>query len=396
MGAIEKMKTKRNIYILYAISLLQGMVFYGPVATLYRQAAGVSVFQITVIESISLALCIGLEMPWGIVADKIGYKRTMIISCAIYFLSKVVFWKADSFSDFLLERILLSVVMAGMSGCDVSILYLSSEEGESQKVFGVYQFLGMTGLLMASLLYSVSIGEDYRLAGFLTMASYGAAAVLSLGIKEVKGKETKKERDERFFPILIQTVKDRNFLLAVIGMALLAETSQTVTVFLSQLQYVKAGMDLKTMGFVYILVTFAGLAGMWSYWFTRKLGGFLFGQFLFLGAAAACLVLSFTESAVLSVGAILALRLSASLFAPLSTQMQNQRIKVQDRATALSIYAVVLESTGVITNILFGRAAEADISGAMVLGTILCVAGAGLFYIFYKKEGKNCDFSITR
>lgn len=390
------MKTKRNIYILYAISLLQGMVFYGPVATLYRQAAGVSVFQITVIESISLALCIGLEMPWGIVADKIGYKRTMIISCAIYFLSKVVFWKADSFSDFLLERILLSVVMAGMSGCDVSILYLSSEEGESQKVFGVYQFLGMTGLLMASLLYSVSIGEDYRLAGFLTMASYGAAAVLSLGIKEVKGKETKKERDERFFPILIQTVKDRNFLFAVIGMALLAETSQTVTVFLSQLQYVKAGMDLKTMGFVYILVTFAGLAGMWSYWFTRKLGGFLFGQFLFLGGAAACLVLSFTESAVLSVGAILALRLSASLFAPLSTQMQNQRIKVQDRATALSIYAVVLESTGVITNILFGRAAEADISGAMVLGTILCVAGAGLFYIFYKREGKNGDFSITR
>lgn len=390
------MKIKRNIYILYAIALLQGMVFYGPIATLYRQAAGVSVFQITVIESISLALCIGLEMPWGIVADKIGYKRTMIISCAIYFLSKVVFWKADGFSDFLLERILLSVVMAGMSGCDVSILYLSSEEGESQKVFGIYQFLGMTGLLMSSLLFSVCIGEDYRLAGGLTMVSYGAAAVLSLGIKEVKGKETKKEKDQQFFSILIQTVKDRNFLFAVIGMALLAETSQTVTVFLSQLQYVKAGIDLKTMGLVYILVTLAGMAGMWSYWFTRKLGSFLFGLFLFLGGAAACLVLSSTESAVLSVGAILGLRLSASLFGPLSNQLQNQRIKVQDRATALSIYAVVLESTGVVTNILFGRAAEADLSSSMVLGAILCLTGAGLFYIFYRREGKNSNFSVNR
>ena len=85
------MKDKKNIYLLYAISFLQGLVFYGPVATLYRQAAGVSVFQITVIESISLALCIAFEMPWGLVADRIGYRKTMIITCGIYFISKVVF-----------------------------------------------------------------------------------------------------------------------------------------------------------------------------------------------------------------------------------------------------------------------------------------------------------------
>lgn len=59
---------------MYAISLLQGMVFYGPIATLYRRAAGISIFQITIIESISLIVCLLLELPWGIVADKIGYK----------------------------------------------------------------------------------------------------------------------------------------------------------------------------------------------------------------------------------------------------------------------------------------------------------------------------------
>ena len=44
---------KKNLYVMYAIELLQGMVFYGPIATLYRQAQGVTVFEITVIESIS-------------------------------------------------------------------------------------------------------------------------------------------------------------------------------------------------------------------------------------------------------------------------------------------------------------------------------------------------------
>ena len=63
---------KRNLWIMYAIALLQGMVFYGPIATLYRQAHGLTIFQITLIESISLALLILLEIPWGIIADKIG------------------------------------------------------------------------------------------------------------------------------------------------------------------------------------------------------------------------------------------------------------------------------------------------------------------------------------
>ena len=47
---------KRNLFFMYAISFFQGVVFYSSIATLYRQAAGLSVFQITLIGSISLAL----------------------------------------------------------------------------------------------------------------------------------------------------------------------------------------------------------------------------------------------------------------------------------------------------------------------------------------------------
>ena len=70
---------KRNLRCMYVIALLQGMVFYGPIATLYREAQGVSIAQITLIESISLALCILLEVPWGILADKLGYKNTCLL-----------------------------------------------------------------------------------------------------------------------------------------------------------------------------------------------------------------------------------------------------------------------------------------------------------------------------
>lgn len=88
---------KKNLYVMYSLALLQGMVFYGPIATLYRQAQGVTVFEITVIESISLALGILLEILWGMIADKIGYRKTMIFCSSLYFISKIVFWHATGF-----------------------------------------------------------------------------------------------------------------------------------------------------------------------------------------------------------------------------------------------------------------------------------------------------------
>ena len=369
------MKIKRNICLMYGISLLQGMVFYGPIATLYRQAAGVTVFEITLIESISLALCIALEMPWGVVADRIGYKNTLVISSLIYVVSKVVFWKADGFGGFLLERVMLSVVMAGMSGCDVSLLYLSCREGESHQVFGVYNLLNTAGLLAAALIFSVAIGDDYRMAGFLTVLTYAAAAALAFGLKPVKG---------RFLTCLKEVVSDKRFLLLLVGMAFLAETNQTITVFLNQLKYEACGIAPANMGYIYILVTVSGMAGVCSAGFTRKIGMKWFALLLFGAASVSCMILALTGSGVLAVGGVVLLRLSASLFVPLQTEIQNRHVKAADRATVLSIYAVLAEGTGIVTNLLFGAAAQAALPAAMFCGAGMCALGAVFFLIWHR------------
>lgn len=145
----------------------------------YRQAQGVSVFQIALIESLSLMLCLLLEIPWGIVADKIGYRRTMIFCNVLYLISKIVFWQATGFAAFLVERMMLSIIIAGLSGVDTSILYLSCKEGQSQRIFGIYNSLHTAGLLCAAFVYSVFAGNNFKLAGLLTVLSYGLAALLS-------------------------------------------------------------------------------------------------------------------------------------------------------------------------------------------------------------------------
>ncbi len=377
---------KRNIFFMYSISFFQGMVFYSSIATLYRQAAGISIFQITMIESISLVLSFAFEIPWGVLADRIGYRRTMIICNILFFISKIIFWKSQSFADFLLERVILAIVVSGISGVDTSILYLSCNENDSQRAFGIYGGLGTAGLLSAAAIYTIFIKENYRAAGFLTVISYGIAAVLSFGLKEVKAAQ-KGERMSlgHSLTILKETLFNRSLLFLIAGVALLYEVNQTITVFFNQLQYTKAGMSVRLISGVYILMTLSGLVSVFSAPLTQKLKPRFFGAMLFVVCSFSCLMLAFTQNPFVSVLGILLIRVCSSLMSPLGTELQNKAITTIDRATALSMSALLMDLLAVFTNLVFGKLAELDLSAAMCFGGFLCILGAGLYLISLKR-----------
>ena len=380
------MKLKKNIYLMYAIVLLQGMVFYGPVATLYRQARGVTVFQITLIEGISYLLCIALEIPWGILADRIGYKKTMVFCSGLFFVSKLIFWRAAGFAGFLLERVLLSIVIAGLSGVDTSVLYLSCGEGESQRIFGIYNALGILGLLAASLVFSLFVKDNYNAAAWLTVISYGAAAVLSLFLEEVAPRERSRIRFGAFREILARVLRSGRLLLFLTAVAFLSQAQQTITVFLNQLQYEKCGLSPSAMGYIYILVTLAGLLGAFSHRLTRRSGVRSTGVRLYLAAALCCLALGLTGSAPISVGSIIGLNIAGSLFQPLQTELQNRQVRSENRATELSVYAMIVDCISAGTSVVFGAFAKAALEAAFFFGAGICLAGVCLFLIWYRKQ----------
>ena len=300
------MYSKKNIRIMYAMSLLQGMVFYGPIATLYRQSVGVTVFQITFIESVSLALAILLEIPWGVVADKIGYKKSMIICSLLYFISKIVFYGANGFTAFLIERIILSIVIAGLSGLDSSILYLSAPPQQSQKVFSIYNNLGTTGLIFAAGVYSIFVRDHYREAAFLTMISYAIAFFLSLGLDEVKDQDKSNSSFSLndFRDCFQEFLKHKAFLLFLIAIALFNETHQTITTFLNQLQFIAGGLNNQQIGYIYIVTTLCGLLGLFSTYLTNKLGERRLIVILLIAMFIACSALTITYIPIISIVAI--------------------------------------------------------------------------------------------
>lgn len=383
------MKNKKNIYLLYIIALLQGMVFYGPIATLYRQANGLTIFQITLIESVSYILCILLEIPWGIIADKIGYKKTMCICCCLYLISKIIFWQAVVFFDFLLERIILSIVISGISGVDTSILYLSCNKGQSQKVFSVYNSLGLIGLLFASLVFSAFIGSNYPAAALLTVISYGVAAVLSLFLEEVKITNNQVMHLSNLKESFIQIIKDKKFILFLISVAFFTQTHQTITVFFSQIQYENCGMSTSVIGYVHIIVTLAGLFGMFSATLTRRIGKKHGGTMFQIAIIFSCIILVFANISADSVLGVLLLNVANSLYQPYQMELQNNNIISANRATELSVYAMIINCVSAGISILFGCLGNVNLKIGFFLGAWICLIGLIFFSTWYKAKNKS-------
>lgn len=374
---------KRNIFLLCAIGFLQGMVFYAPVATLYRQAAGIGIFEITLMESISLLLSILLEIPWGMLADRIGYRKTMLICCALFFVSKLIFWQAADFGGFLLERLLLAVVCSGLSGVDTAMLYESCGKGSSHRIFGIYEYLQQLGLLLAAGATSLWIGTGYRMAGFLTVLSYGAAAALACFLQEVKPSAARSATFRESWEVLAAQLKNRKLLYFLLAVALVNETHQTITVFLNQLQYVRAGMTVDRISGAYILLSIAGLSSIFSARLSSLAGERRLGSGLIVGSMLCCILLAVTKNPVISVLAVTGLRFFHGLFQPLQMEYQNGQVGMKHRATALSMNAALMSSLGVLLNLAFGRAADFHLPAAMLLG-------AGLSFVslrLYRKSG---------
>ena len=307
-----------------------------------------------------------------------------MVCSLLYVLSKLVFWQAEDFVGFLIERILLSAVIAGLSGVDVSILYLSCPKEQTQQVFGLYSGLQTAGLLAASLVYSRFLGDNYRAAAFLTILSYGAAMLLSLFLVEVRSPERQPARHIPLMDGFRQLFSDRKLLLFLAAVALIQQTHQSVTVFFSQLQYQRCGMDAAAMGLAHILVTIAGLSAMLSPQVTKKVGERGTLHLCCALSAIACLVLFRTRLSWLSVLAVMSFRVALSLLEPLQTQLQNRAVTAADRATALSIQTVVLDSAGAGISVMLGMIAEQDLSISFLTGGLLCAVSALLLAVWDK------------
>jgi MFS family permease len=375
---VYDMKNSRNYYLLCFISFLQGAVFYGPISTLYRQSRGISIYEIFLIESIFMVLMILFEIPWGRFADKIGYKRTLIIAYTINFISKIVFFFAYSFEAFLLERVLLAMAISGESGCDSAMLYNSVDKEISEKAFGRYYSASRLGFFLATLSSGIIISISMDLATLATIIPYGLSIIVALFLKEVKAADSEKHSIIGSFQLIIA---NKGIIVFIISIALLSEVAHSVTVFLNQLQYQRVGVGVQYYGIILACMQVLSMLGAKSYSVTGRIGQGKTLTVVFSTIILGCTMLIFTNSAMVSVLMIGLITAANALMNPISADIQSKSIHTANRATMLSAYAMVMDLTAAGVNLAIGKTADTSIQ--LSFGICAAIAGIALILNVY-------------
>lgn len=365
---------------MFFIIFIQGLVFYGPIATLYRESRGINLSEIFIIESISWILTMLLEVPWGWIADKFGYKRTLVISNFIFFISKIIFFKSYTFSMFLLERVLLSISISGLSGCDTALLYTSLGQNEnSEKIFGLYSSFSTIGFLAACIASYSIIDISMDTAAFLTIIPYGIATIATLFISDTSKSSNK---SNSILYNLKVTFKNKQIIYIVISFALISVVVQSVTVFLNQVQYIKSGIDVKYFGILLAINQIIKLSASRSYKLSQKYGKLESIKIIYIAIGLSCIVLALISNNILSIMLILIISLGISLASPMVVDIENKSITIEDRATILSIYSMISSVISACVSPLIGICADISIELAFVTCFIICI----MAYIILKKQ----------
>lgn len=370
------MRSKSNYAILVAMAFLQGLVFYAPIATPYRQAYGLELGSLFLIESLSWILTFALEAPWGRIADRIGCRATLIAGSALYFGSKLVFATAYGFWGFLAERCVLAVALAALSGCSDALLYRSAGRGRAERAFGLWQAATVLGLVAASAAAPLLYLRSMRAAAWATALPYAAAAVLSFFLKDLPEEEPRgREPPKISVGAAIEALaRDGSLLALVVICALASEAAQAATVFLAPLQLGRSGLPSASFGPIFALLQAAGLAGGAAGAAARLAGRARAMRLCVCAQAAALSALALSHNAVLSVAALAASRTTAAMLAPLAQAEQNDRVRTADRATALSVNAMAAELVGAAVNVGVGQAAASSLG--LCFGGLAILLGA--------------------
>lgn len=165
-----------------------GLVFYSPVALLVRTQAGLSLSQFFLLQALLSTVTFLGEVPAGLLTDRIGYRRTLVLAQGILLLARLAMlagFLLKSPGLFLAESVLEGLCFCLCSGTESAWVYeVFGEAGYVSKSAQAAN-CGTAGFLISTLGYA----GMYRLFGIpgllgASMVSAAGGLVFALGMEQ--------------------------------------------------------------------------------------------------------------------------------------------------------------------------------------------------------------------
>ncbi len=339
-----------NIWRLFAVQALLMFILWVPIWVVFLQRKGLSLTEVGLLEGVAWTITALLEVPTGAIADRWGRKASIAVGASLYGLAMFLILAEALSPAFLLGYALWNSSTAFTSGADSALLYDSlkadGRAAEAAKQSGRYAAINQASQGIASLVGAAIATIDINLCFAICGVLAFAATALVLTIHEPP-RATEGEEYLGYWRNLKTAVRIGARRPVVRALVLLSATIATVPLVvyyvLLQPYSVGVGLPLAALGIVVIGVQLSTVVASWLAHRTAD-------HFELASVVAVALVVFIAATAILaaipsipSLALMLAVALVPALLTPLLSARLNDLIPSRQRATILSLGALLFE-----------------------------------------------------
>ncbi|HLL25069.1 MAG TPA: MFS transporter, partial [Kofleriaceae bacterium] len=357
-----------------------------PIFMLFQQGRGLSFFERLALGGIYSAVIIIVEVPTGVLADRLGRRRAMIWGAIAMVASCLLATRAHGFVEFAVAESLAALSMALISGADSAYLYdllaahdRQHEYPRRESAASGWHLLGSAcAFAGGGALASVHMSLPYLVTGSVAAIAAIVAALLEEDVVPARsarawGRQTIAALEE---------VARNGKLAWLVGYSAVVFALVRATIYVYQPYLAERGLSMLEIGLLFAGVNLvASVVSLRTYRLRAT-----FGDDRLLWGLLAILVISFIGLASAGAGpwmlALLVVQAIASgIYSPLTKPLLNREIRSQNRAAVLSVESMARRAAiGVFAPLvgLFGQGDVMLLCGAAGIGGLVILAFARL------------------
>jgi len=239
------------------------------VTLFWKREIGMSMTEIMVSQACFGLAMAAFEFPSGYLADRIGYRRTLILASLLMAAGWGVYCFTNSFALVIGAEVVLGAAMSFVSGCDTALLYESVEQSGDEERFDVwmgrYHVFGQTAEGTAALAAGLLFAWWIRLPFLLEVGVWLAAAALAATLVEpTRDRPPLRDNWSQVRGMLRHALRENPALRAVIGLAIVLSMSTFVPVWIIQVYAIDAGVPEAWLGPLWAAANYMVAAGSFS------------------------------------------------------------------------------------------------------------------------------------
>jgi MFS family permease len=380
-----------NVRILFWVRFFGTISFIAPVLTLFYYGRGLEAIHILWLQIFwSGAVLLG-EVPGGVIADRFGAKVSFFIGSVLKIVSIALLIFAQEPWMFFLFSALNGLSVTFFSGADEALIYESlKQDGEQDKMdraMGKIQSAGFMSMIIA-VVFGSFFARDLKEEQFILLILLGLAfhTVELLLILFVKNPANYGSyRDNPFKQVVsgIKAIRQApQLLLLFLNFTLVFIPADSVYEAFNQPLLKDAGLPVMMIGISYAAAAVLGFfvsqsVGLLTSKMNRKLLMSLTGAMAVVGLFLSAI---FEQMLWVIIGAFFIIRIGQAIRSPIYSQLKNDLIPSDIRATTLSLISVLdsafdLFIFGILSIIAFNGVNWILLvcSGIALIGTIIPV-----------------------